>query len=224
VSQASAGLEEYLDELGKRLGRRPEAVRDVVDELRDHLLEATDAHRARGAGAGGAVERALRELGPAAEVAESLRPVTAQRCARSAATRAMLVYLIVFDLGFFAFLLVPVMRSATLDPASMPGLELCEWFGRLGLVSAIAMLVLSRSHRAWSRRGWRPLIGLILGFGWLLVLSNAVVAPLLLERLALAFGLWLPLPWMLAGGLAAGFATALLVRPAPGVRLRQLEQ
>lgn len=79
-------IEDYLGEVAGSLawaGRR--AVADVIDELRDGLLEATDAHTARGAPPQTAARAAVEQFGPARVVADAHASELAIRRARSAA-------------------------------------------------------------------------------------------------------------------------------------------
>jgi hypothetical protein len=63
------GIERYLDELRRELGRRGILDPSFVDEAREHLLDAAEAGRRDGLAAG-AEREALRRFGDAALVAE----------------------------------------------------------------------------------------------------------------------------------------------------------
>ena len=56
-------IEQYLARLERQLGGTAAARARILDEVRDHLLEATEAEAARGASAEEAVGRAIQRFG-----------------------------------------------------------------------------------------------------------------------------------------------------------------
>lgn len=78
-------LGEYLSGIAARLPGPRRARTAALAELRDGLLDAVEAHRARGATAGDAARAAVAESGPIDVVAAAYAPILAARQARRSA-------------------------------------------------------------------------------------------------------------------------------------------
>lgn len=72
-------LEQYLDQVCRRMGGPLEMRRHVRQELREHLLDAVAQHKAAGMAEAAALETALTEFGQADEVRSELEATHGQR-------------------------------------------------------------------------------------------------------------------------------------------------
>ena len=97
-------IEPYLADLGARLPASP-ATSDLLDELRDHLLEAAHVD---GPKAATATDSALRDLGPAVELARAFEPLIEQREAHRLGGRVSLAG---------GWLCAAALASSVLEPA-----------------------------------------------------------------------------------------------------------
>ncbi|MQA17388.1 MAG: hypothetical protein GEV09_25750, partial [Pseudonocardiaceae bacterium] len=82
ASAATDVIEDYLDDISRRLPGPRRARNAAIEELRDGLYEALDTHRARGLGDLGAACQAVAESGSAVLVADAYTPVLADLHAR----------------------------------------------------------------------------------------------------------------------------------------------
>jgi hypothetical protein len=210
---AAAGLDRYLAELERRLGGL-ETAPDIVDEARDHLLEAVRAHTTRGLDDGAALERALDGFGAPRRVAAEF---LAARCHResSGLRRDCCRLGLLFSLpGFAAWLLVPALARGTLRPDHMPWLTAAEWAGCLSVAALVAAVLLARvpSDRLTGR--WLlPLLAAVTAVGWFTTLDCFVYTGFFAERVAAALGAAPALPAALAAAGLGGVTSWLVIRP-----------
>lgn len=71
-------VSEYVEELARKLGLSRDMA-DILDEVRDHLLESVSGYREEGLDEEAATAEAVRDLGEPDYIATSLRPVVAQQ-------------------------------------------------------------------------------------------------------------------------------------------------
>lgn len=79
---ATAVIEAYLDSLARQLPAHTPLSMEVLDELRDDLLEATAAHVLHAPSTVAAAHTAIAEFGDVATIAETFRPELATQQAR----------------------------------------------------------------------------------------------------------------------------------------------
>lgn len=95
-------VDTYLADIARRLPGPRRARRDVVDELRDGLLEAVDRHRERGVAPRAAVRCAIGEFGTPTEVAAAHAAELGVRQVRRCARR-VLVLLVLAGLAWYGY-------------------------------------------------------------------------------------------------------------------------
>jgi hypothetical protein len=210
---AATGLDRYLAELERRLGGL-ETAPAIVDEVRDHLLEAVRAHTTHGLGDSTAVERALDEFGAPRRVAAEFLAVRCHRESSRLQRDSCRLGLLFSFPGFAAWLFVPALATGTLRPDHMPALTAAEWAGRLSVAGLIAAVLLARvpSHRLTGR--WLvPLLATVTVLGWFTTLDSFVYTGFFAERVAAALGAAPALPSALVAAGLGGVTSWLVIRP-----------
>lgn len=91
---AETDLEALLARLAGRLDLDRERRREVLDELRSHVLDAADAHAAAGLESGQSLHRAWRDLGPEDRLAAAINAAHAGGAASDAVLTAGLPVLL----------------------------------------------------------------------------------------------------------------------------------
>lgn len=127
-------IETYLAALDAALRGPHDAKRELLAEARDHLLDAAEAHEARGADRGSAERRAVAEFGSLAQVAPGFQVELGMAQARRTALLvigSLMVQPVVWGVAWEA------LGGAT-EPR-LPG-EAVEWLGA-GTVAAAFLLV-----------------------------------------------------------------------------------
>jgi hypothetical protein len=209
----TARLDRHLSELERRL-RGLEAPQDVVDEARDHLLEATTAYMCGGLDGGAALDRALSEFGTPRRVAAGFLGARCVQESRRLWRDSWRLGLISSVPAFTAWLLLPALAAGTLDPVNMPGLAAAEWAGRLDAAAVAAVALLAHVPYLRLRERWLlPLPVLLAVLSWFITLDGAVASGFFAERAATALGAAPALPGALALGALGGATAWLLVRP-----------
>jgi hypothetical protein len=209
VSGAARNVDRYLERLAGTLAAGPDERRDLLDEARDHLLQAAADHERRGAGPEAAARLAVEEFGEVGQLAQDWEPVLAMLDARRLAVRLIPGLLLVACAGGAGVVLVPGH-----DPTSNPG-----HVAVVGLLAVtILTVILGRQQGIWLQAGWRPwLLAASRSCGWAFAASMAACLVVFAGGAAFERGA-APAPWMVAGAVAgAGLGSWIaLGRPSPG--------
>lgn len=201
----------YVDELAATLPRG-RASRDLLDEIRDYLCEATAAGESAGVGRDAAEREAVRSLGSVAELAPQFRAAAVVCDARQQALRQLLgILLLVGWSGIVAHLLpaaigrlAPPMRPPTATHAAA------------GALLGLSLLLLGLTCTPWPWRDARWLARLARSralASWLFQLGMAACAALLAHPVAPMFDT--PHLWLAASALG-GHLVAIFLVPIAG--------
>lgn len=214
-------VNEYVADLGRRLGVGPDTA-DILDEVRDHLLEGVSAYREGGLDEDAATAEALRDFGEAHDVAKGLRPAVAQLHMRRLAWRLLLGTLALASSGVLGFVLLSVWLGAVPDHnrADPIGITVGVTAARFLGGSALVLFWISYRQQFWSSpRLARRLLLMCVSAEWLLTVIWLVCPAIVAARLAVMFTLpSLPL-WSIAAAALGGLAVFRLTRPLMGTRL-----
>lgn len=189
-------LDRYLERLSRSLTAGPEELRDLIDEARDHLLQATADHERQGADPEAAARQAVEQFGEVSQLAQDWEPVLAMLDARRFARRLLLGLLFVASTGFAGIVVVPGH-----DPTNNPGHIAVAAL----LTVTLLTVVLSRQQEIWLRERWRPwLLAAGRSGRWGFVASMVTCVVVFAGSAAFDVGVP-PAPWMAAAaGAGAG--------------------
>ena len=205
----------YLAELATSLPRG-RAARDLLDEVRDYLYEATAAGESAGACRETAEREAVRQLGSVAELAPLFRTAAIVCDARRQAKRQLLGALLLVSWGVGVSHLLPAVLGQLTLPAQPPPVTHAAAVALLA--PSLLLLGLSRAPWPWWDARWLAwLVRARALASWLFQLGMAACTAMLTHPVALLSGsshLWLA-AGALGGHLVAGF----LVPIAGGCRL-----
>lgn len=214
-------LEDYVQELARELGISSDMA-DVLDEVRDHLLEGVSASKRDGLDEEAATAEALREFGQAGTVAAGLRPVIAQLHSRKLAWRLLRGIATLVSSGVLGFLLLSLWLGAVPDHtrADPIGVNAGVTAARLLAAATLLMFAVAYQQRLWAgphRARW--LLALCVGAEWLITLAWLVCPAIVAARLAVVFTLPGAALWSVAASTLGGAAAYRLTRPLAGTRL-----
>lgn len=221
MNRRRLSVNEYVEELARKLGVGPDMA-DILDEVRDHLLEGVSAYREDGLDEEAATAEAVRDFGEPDDMATGLRPVVAQRHSRELAWRLLRGWVALVCCGLLGFLLLSLWLGAIPDHkrADEVGITAGVTAARLLGGVTLVMFWVAYRQRFWSSpRLARRLLLLCVGAEWLLTLAWLVCPAIVGARLAAIFALpTLPL-WSVAAAVLGGAAAFKLTRPLAGTRL-----
>lgn len=144
----SKPMERYLQELADALRWRPTLARRVLTEVADHLADAAAAHRRMGLPAEAAEEAAIRQFGPAAQLAGQYRntmPSLGLLLAAGAGATALIALWLLFVTTF----VLPAR-----DPADVTMWRIiASLFGGYSIVSVRVLEAPGRRLRRWLAAG-----------------------------------------------------------------------
>ncbi|WP_109507694.1 permease prefix domain 1-containing protein [Nocardioides speluncae] len=151
---SAAAIDEYADSLGAALVGPRRVKRGMVDEARDHLVDATDAYTDAGYDEHEAAEMAVADFGPVEEIAPAFQTTLAVAESRRTAW-VMLAILaaqpFIWDGG------IKLAENANAHPPSMALYAFLdaaiEIVGAVMIVGTIAILVLTTIGNRWFRAG-----------------------------------------------------------------------
>jgi hypothetical protein len=212
-------LGRYLDEIDRGLGAGPADRRDVLDEVRDHLLEVAGARQAAGLDEHAAALAAVEEFGCPRRVAAGFRRALALRESGRLVRDTWRMFLVFAVPGTTAWFLLPAMLVHDLDPRGMPLVGGAQASGLLMALGLVAISLL-RVRRPWLRERRLPaLLGLSAVLAWFVALDTGICAAFFAVRVALAEQYPSALPWAVAAGMAGGAVALRMVRPHTSTRL-----
>lgn len=155
----------YLDEVGRRLRGPRVGRREVLDELRDGLLEASAIRRREGVPPADATRQAIEEFGTPAQVAAAHAPELALRQARQSAWRIVGLLLLagLTWQGYTGLFGSP--QTAVPDPGSGRQVFLAltgviKWLPGIAQLAAVGLLLVTFRLRPDQAPHRRRLIGL----------------------------------------------------------------
>jgi len=141
-------MERYLQDLADALRWRPALARRVLTEVADHLADAAATHRRAGLPAEAAERTAIRQFGPAAELAgqyRGARPSLGLLLAAGAGATALIALWLLFVTTF----ILPAQ-----DPADVTMWRIIAGlFGGYSIVSVLALEAPRRRFRRWLSAG-----------------------------------------------------------------------
>lgn len=211
-----APTDAYLAELAASLPRG-RAARDLLDEIRDHLYEATAARQAAGSSREAAEREAVRELGTVAELAPDFRTAAVVCDARRQANRQLLGVLLLATWGAGAFHLLPTVHGHLTMPGPPWPVALVA-VGTL-LCPSLVLLGLSRTPRLWWDARWLAWLERARTVaGWLFQLglpASCAMSAMVAYSGALSAGS--PHLWLVGGAFAGHLVAGVLV-PILGAR------
>lgn len=143
---ADDALEAWLARLGERMELDRERRREVLDEMRAHVLDAADAHEHRGMNRAAALHQAWADLGPEERVAAAVNAAHAGNDLADAVWVAALPVLL-------ALLLRAGVLTLDGRAADWPSLALGVPF-RLYAATALALPVISLPRRRFAAAAW----------------------------------------------------------------------
>ena len=201
-------VESYLAVLSACLPPTP-ARRDLLDEARDHLLEATDAYQIAGANRQSAERRAVQEFGAIEYVAREFRTVILVRDAQRQARWQLAMVGVLALCGFTVFRLIPIWLGQLSDVLPPPLVASVAAVVLLG--PSMVLLALSVSSRIWNEVRWTAwLANVRLAVSWLFALGLPICASMVTDQVAVLAGA--SHAWLLAG-VVGGYLVARRVVP-----------
>ncbi len=148
MERAEPVIDDYVASLERALPGPRRVRRDLVDEARGHLLDATDAHVGAGHDALDAARLAVEDFGPVTDVAEGYRTVLAVAASRRAALTLLALLLPQAFLWDGGLRLAPSPPTGEVGPASVLHVAV-EWFGFGALTVALVALVVTGVGQRW---------------------------------------------------------------------------
>ena len=204
-------VEAYVDELAAALPRG-RAARDLLDEVRDHLGDATAAGEAAGIRREDAEREAVRALGSVAELSPQFRAAAVVCDARHQALRQLLGILLLVVWSSVVSHLLPAMLGLLPQPVRPPPATHAAAGALLG--PSLLLLGLSRAPWPWRDARWLERLARIRVLAsWLFQPGMATCAALLAHPVALASDA--PHLWLAASALG-GHLVASLLMPIAG--------
>jgi len=193
MSGAAGDLDRYLERLARSLNASPDQRRDLLDEARDHLLQAAADHERQGAEPEAAGRLAVEEFGEVGELAQDWEPVLAMLGTRRLARRLLPGLVLVACAGIAGVVVVPGH-----DPTSNPG-----HIAVAGLLAVTFLtVILGRQQGIWLHARLRPwLLAACRSCGWAFVALMATCLVVFAGGAAFDVGA-APAPWMAAAGIA----------------------
>jgi hypothetical protein len=221
MSEQPRWIADYVDEVARQLGVGPDRT-DILDEVRDHLLEGAAAHWEKGLSEEAAAAEAKRDFGEPGLVAAGLRPVVAQIHSRELAWRLLRGVVALACSGVLGFLFLSVWLGAIPDHnrADPVGITAGVTAARLLGASTLVMFWVAYRQRLWAGpRRARSLLLLCVGAEWLLTFAWLVCVAIVGARLAVIFTLPGAPVWSIAAAILGGSAAFKLTSPLAGTRL-----
>jgi hypothetical protein len=199
-------LEGYLGELATKLPQSS-LTREMLDETRDHLLEATAAFERAGAAREMAERQAVTEFGAIDQLVAEFRAVADVGEARRQARRQTLLAVLLSALSVALFWTGQLLQARIVDAVLHPLAILVALVTMLG--PALLLFALSRLPRTWRPGGWQVWLGRVLRAArWLLVPGLICGVALVCGQTGMVLGashVWLALA-AVVGGAVAGLA------------------
>jgi hypothetical protein len=208
---ARSPADAYLDELAATLPRG-RASRDLLDEMRDYLCEATAAGESAGVGRDAAEREAVRGLGSVEELAPQFRAAAVVCDARQQALRQLLGILLLVGWSAIVAHLLP----AALGRLALPMRPPTATHAAAGALLGPSFLLLGLTCAPWPWHDARWLAWLARSralASWLFQPSMAACAALLAHPVASAFDT--PHLWLAASALG-GHLVAIRLVPIAG--------
>jgi HAAS len=200
-------IEKYLAELATRLPASPGA-RDMLDEARDHLLEAAVVYEPTGASREVSERRAVQEFGTVEQLARDFRAVIVVRDAQRQARWQLTVVGLLGACGIAVFRLVPVWLGQLSDVLPPPLVAAVA--AVVLLWPSLVLLTLSLTSRIWCEAGWiAGLANVRTAVSWLFAFGLPLCASMVTDQAAMLVGA--SHAWLLAGALGGCLVTRRVV-------------
>lgn len=210
TQETPSPIDAYLAALGAALPGDG-AADDLLDEVRDHLYEATAVGESAGAGRETAEREAVRHLGGVAALAPHFRAAAVVCDARRQANRQLLGVLLLVGWGASACHLLPAVLGQ-FAPATRP---LPVTHAAVGMLLGASLLLLGFSRAPWPWRDARRLAWLEMArrlARWLFQLGLPTCAAMLAQPVGLVSGS--PHLWLVAGALGGHLVAGALASPS----------
>lgn len=201
MTQADApAVEAYLDELAACLPRNV-ATRELLEETREHLLEATFAYQQAGVTWETAEQQAVCEFGTVADLAADFRAVAAVGDVQRQVRTQLRLLLLLAGLSGVVFTVGPLLPGQLVDWVLHPLMMKVAATTILG--PALVLFALSRVPWTWRPGGWLTwLLKARTVANWLCVPGLSVCTALLTGQAGVELGA--PQAWLAAGAAAGG--------------------
>ena len=196
-------IEKYLSQLATCLPATP-AGRDMVDEARDHLLEAAAAHQAAGMNIQIAELQAVHEFGAAESLVGEFRAVIMARAAQRQARWQLAMVGLLGACGVTVFRFIPIWLGQLSDVLPPPVVACVA--AVVLLWPSFVLLVLSLNSRAMYEARWTSgLANVRSAVSWLFAFGFPLCASVVADQVAVLAGA--SHVWLLAGAVGGYLVT-----------------